>query len=64
MNRTRVGGLLVGVGTIVLVVSAAADWIGVGADGSAFGWKQTVGVVVGALVIVVGASLVRRRRAA
>ena len=64
MNRTRVGGLLVGVGTVVLVLSAVADWIGLGAEGDAFGWKQAAGVIVGALVIVAGAFLVFRRRGA
>jgi hypothetical protein len=64
MTRTRVGGLLVGVGTVVLVLSAAADWIGLGGEGNAFGWKQTVGVIVGALVIGAGAVLVFRRRGA
>ena len=64
MTRTRVGGLLVGVGTVILVLSVAADWIGLGAEGDAFGWKQAAGVIVGALVIAVGAVLVFRRRGA
>ena len=64
MSRTRVGGLLVAVGTVVLVLSAVADWIGVGGDDNGFGWKQTAGVIVGALVIVAGALLVFRRRGA
>ena len=62
MDRTRVGGLLVAVGAIVLILSAAADWIGIGGDGDAFGWKQTVGVIVGVLVIAAGAVLIFRRR--
>jgi len=62
MTRTRIGGLLVGVGTVVLVFSATADWIGLGGEGDAFGSKQTAGVIVGALVIVAGAVLVFRRR--
>ncbi len=65
MNRTRIGWLLIGVGTIGLVLSASADWTGLGGDGGdAFGWKQTVGVVVGVLVIAVGAVLALRRRGA
>ena len=64
MSRTRVGGLLVAVGTVVLALSVAADWIGLGGDGDAFGWKQTVGVIVGALAIAAGAVVVFRRRGA
>ena len=64
MSRTRAGGLLVAVGTVVLVLSVAADWTGLGGDGDAFGWKQTVGVIAGALAIGAGAVLVFRRRGA
>ncbi len=61
MSRTRVGGLLVAVGIVVLVLSVAADWIGLG-DSDGFGWKQTVGVIVGAVAIAAGAVVVFRRR--
>ena len=64
MNSTRVGWLLVVIGLVVLVVSALADPIGVGAndDGSAFGWKQATGVVVGGLAAVAGLIVLWRQR--
>jgi hypothetical protein len=62
MNRTRVGWLLVAVGVVVLAASALADPIGIG-EGSGVGWKQVVGVVVGALVAAWGAVVLRRSRA-
>ena len=59
MNSTRMGWLLVGVGVAVLALSALADPIGIG-EGSGIGWKQVVGVVVGALVAGWGAVVLRR----
>ena len=59
MNSTRMGWLLVGVGVVVLAASALADPIGIG-EGSGIGWKQIVGIVVGALVAGWGAVMVRR----
>ena len=56
MTRRRGGALLVAVGAIVLIVSALADPIGIGGGGS-FGWKQTTGVIVGAVLIGVGGFL-------
>ena len=59
MNSTRMGWLLVGVGVVVLAASALADPIGIG-EGSGIGWKQIVGIVVGALVAGWGAVMLRR----
>jgi hypothetical protein len=59
MNSTRMGWLLVGVGVAVLALSALADPIGIG-EWSGIGWKQVVGVVVGALVAGCGAVVLRR----
>jgi hypothetical protein len=59
MNRTRLGWLLVAVGVVVLAASALADPLGIG-EGSGVGWKQVVGVVVGALVAAWGAVVLRR----
>jgi hypothetical protein len=41
-------------------VSALADPIGVG-EGGGFGWKQAVGVVVGAVLVAVGGWLLYAR---
>jgi hypothetical protein len=44
---------------VVLAASALADPLGIG-EGSGVGWKQVVGVVVGALVAAWGAVVLRR----
>jgi len=51
--------LLVG-GIAVLLVSLLADFIGIGGSG-AFGYKQIVAAVVGAIAAVVGWMLARRK---
>jgi hypothetical protein len=56
MERTLVGGIYTAVGLVLLVVSALADSIGVG-DGDGFGLKQAAGVIGGAIVVLVGLSL-------
>jgi NADH:ubiquinone oxidoreductase subunit 6 (subunit J) len=55
MISTRLGTVLVVVGAVMVVVASLADPIGIGTGSSEFGWKQTVGVVVGAVAVVVGA---------
>jgi hypothetical protein len=45
--------MIAGVGAVVVLVAAFADQIGIG-ESDAFGWKQITGVVVGALIIVLG----------
>ena len=59
MNSTRMGWLLVGIGVVVLAASLLADPIGIG-EGSGFGWKQVVGIIVGVLVAGWGALMLRR----
>jgi len=68
------GVLLIVLGIALAVVSGFADPLGIGADTSppdvgvedeptsqAFGWKQAVGLGVGAALIVAGAVMVVRR---
>jgi hypothetical protein len=45
--------MIAGVGAVVVLVAAFADQIGIG-NSDTFGWKQIAGVVVGALIIVLG----------
>jgi hypothetical protein len=45
------------VGAAILVVSVAANGLGIGDTGN-FGWKQTSGAIIGAVVIVVGLAIV------
>ena len=52
MSRGRVGVVLAVVGAAVLVLSALADVIGVGGENDAFGSRQVIGVIVGAVILV------------
>jgi hypothetical protein len=45
--------MIAGVGAVVVLVAAFADQIGIGTSDD-FGWKQITGVVIGALIIVLG----------
>jgi uncharacterized membrane protein len=59
-NKKTIGIALLVVGVIVLIVSLAADPIGIGgADG--FGYKQIVGAIVGVIVAIVGFVLYFRK---
>lgn len=60
MNNKLVGNILIAGGLLLLVVSAAADMIGLG-EGTVFGWKQVAGCVLGVLDIVAGALLNTRQ---
>jgi hypothetical protein len=50
--------VLTGLGILAIVVSALADWLGLGQE-PRFGWKQGIGVAVGC-ALVVGGLLLRR----
>ena len=54
-KKTR-GIVLLAVGTVVVIVSVAADYIGIG-GWSGFGYKQIVGSVLGIGMIVLGLAL-------
>jgi hypothetical protein len=61
VERKRYGVVLLALGAAVLVLSALAGPIGIGAD-DAIGWKQIVGMVVGAAAIVIGGAIWMRAR--
>jgi hypothetical protein len=61
VERYRFGAILLALGALLLVLSALADPIGIG-EGGGIGWKQIVGMVVGAAAIVFGALLMRAKR--
>jgi len=50
------------VGILIVLIAGLADPLGLGRS-PGFGWKQTLGVIVGALVIVAGLYLRRRAKA-
>jgi hypothetical protein len=58
MSSKGLGLVLVLVGLAVLVVAAAADPLGVG-GAAGFGWKQILGVAVGAVLAVLGVAKLR-----
>jgi hypothetical protein len=53
MTRPWWNRAILGLGVVILLLSILADAIGVGRD-EGFGWKQTVGVLIGIVLIVVG----------
>lgn len=60
MDRDLLGGIVIVVGAALVVLSVLADPIGIGSS-DGFGWQQTLGVVVGALAIVIGLIVVTFR---
>ena len=56
MDRARFGLGLIAVGAVLVFIAALADPLGIG-GAHGWGWKQTVGVVVGAALILLGAGL-------
>jgi len=53
-------GSLIGIGILLVVIAVFADPLGLGRN-PGFGWKQGLGVVIGALVILAGLYLRRRK---
>ena len=60
VERNRYGAILLALGAVLLALSALADPIGIG-EGGGVGWKQIVGIVIGAAAIVLGAVWMRAR---
>lgn len=56
----KIGPIAIAIGVIIVLVAALADPIGIGAEDSGFGWKQVVGVIVGALVAIAGIAISMR----
>jgi hypothetical protein len=57
MRKRILGTVLIVLGAVLLIVSLAADVIGIG-NGNGFGWKQILGSIAGVLVAVGGGWLV------
>jgi uncharacterized RDD family membrane protein YckC len=58
-NKKTIGIVLLAVGVVLLIVSLAADSIGIGLPG--FGLKQITGSIVGVIIAVVGFVLYSRK---
>jgi hypothetical protein len=54
MNLKNSGFALIIIGAGITIISLIADVIGLGGDPSVIGWKQIIGIVVGAVIIIVG----------
>jgi predicted MFS family arabinose efflux permease len=54
MNRKTLAYTLIIVGVALALFSGLGDLIGVGAEESTFGWKQIVGIAVGAALLAAG----------
>lgn len=54
MRRKSIGIVLLVIGVLILLVSALADVVGLGADPQVFGYRQIAGAAVGAAIAVVG----------
>ena len=59
-NHVTIGRILLGVGGLILLLSVAADPIGIGGAAS-FGYKQIAGTSVGAVMASGGIVLLRAR---
>ncbi len=62
MSRKTLGYILVAAGAVVVLVSVFADSLGLGAA-AGFGWRQTIGAIVGVIIAVVGVWLGTRKPA-
>jgi len=62
MQSPALAKTLMIVGILVVLIAALADPLGLGRS-PGFGWRQTLGVIVGALVIAAGLYLRRRVKA-
>ena len=62
MKSPTLGWTVIGVGVLLVLISAFANRLGLGTY-PGFGWKKTLGVVIGAAIILIGLYSGRRRRA-
>ena len=60
MSNPVCAWIVIGAGVLVVLISAFADPMGLGRS-PGFGWRQTLGVVIGALVMLAGLYLRRQK---
>ena len=63
MSNPVFAWIVIGAGILLVVISALADPLGLGRS-PGIGWVQTLGVIIGALLIAAGLYLRRRPKAA
>jgi uncharacterized membrane protein YidH (DUF202 family) len=58
VTRRQIGMIVGAIGVVILVLSLAADAIGLSGPGSeGIGTRQVIGIVVGAVLTLVGAAM-------
>ena len=63
MSKRNLGLVVVGIGVVLLFLSAAADVIGLGADTSGgFGTRQIIGTIAGVVLVVAGLAMAYAHR--
>jgi len=60
MSNPVFAWIVIGAGVLLVLISAFADPLGLGRS-PGFGWRQTLGVIIGALVLAAGLYLRRRK---
>ncbi len=60
MSNPVFAWIVIGAGVLLVLISAFADPLGLGRH-PGFGWRQTLGVIIGTLVIAAGLYLRRRK---
>ncbi len=61
MDNPMLAWVVIGIGALLVLIALFADPLGLGRS-PGFGWRQTLGVVVGALILLGGLYLRRRKR--
>ena len=61
MDNPMLAWVVIGIGALLVLIALFADPLGLGRS-PGFGWRQTLGVVVGALILLGGLYLRRRKK--
>lgn len=61
MSMKRIGQAAIVVGGVVAVLSLAANPLGIGSNPNEFGWLQTLGAVLGVLMMAAGIWLAQQK---
>jgi hypothetical protein len=62
MDNPMLARVVIGIGALLVLIALFADLLGLGGH-SGFGWRQALGLVIGAVVILAGLYLRRRAKA-
>lgn len=54
MRKSTIGWIVIVAGIVMLIVSLAADYLGIGRDPINLGWKQILGAIVCVAILFTG----------